>query len=119
MKGRLLLVEDDPLGGLLLGDMLLELGWQVDGPHARLAEGLRAAREGSFDIAVLDVNLAGEMCFPIAEALAARGIPVVFTTGYDATGEVLARRAEPVLTKPFTTETLGSALRAALRTGAA
>ena len=55
----------------------------------------------AIDVAVLDVNLNGEMSYPIADALAARGVPLVFVTGYDK-GRILdGYRVFPVLQKPF------------------
>jgi DNA-binding response OmpR family regulator len=109
---RALVVEDDALGGMLLQDMLTHLGWTVCGPCASLGEGLRAAREEAFGIALLDVNLAGEMCFPIADALDARGVPYVFITGYGETGLDLEERRAPVLSKPFTDKMLSKAIEA-------
>jgi len=109
---RTLLVEDDALGGLLLHDMLTYLGWSVCGPHASLSDGLRAAREEAFSIALLDVNLNGEMCFPIADALEARGVPFVFITGYGETGLDLGGRGAPVLAKPFTEAMLAKTIDA-------
>ncbi len=109
---RALLVEDDALGGMLLQDMLTHLGWAVCGPHASLSEGLRASKEESFSIALLDVNLAGEMCFPIADALDARGVPYVFITGYGEAGLDLGNRPAPVLSQPFTDVMLWRAIEA-------
>jgi DNA-binding response OmpR family regulator len=109
---RALLVEDDVLIGMMVADMLAELGYQVVGPMRRLAAGLAAVAEESFDVAVLDVNLAGEESFPIADALEARQIPYLFATGYGPGSEELARRDRPVLTKPFSAKTLAAGLRA-------
>ena len=79
---RVLLVEDENLVALLLEDMLAELGHTVVGPVARLDKALETAQREAFDVAILDVNINGEDSYPIAEALAARGIPFVFSTGY-------------------------------------
>ena len=53
------------------------------------------------DGALLDINLAGENCFPIADALAARGVPFMFLTGYGATVLPAPYRDVPCLPKPF------------------
>ena len=72
---------------MLIADVIVDelevCGCTVVGPAGRLASGLELAREGGFDGALLDVNLAGEPSFPIAELLAERHIPFVFLTGYD------------------------------------
>jgi CheY-like chemotaxis protein len=62
--------------------MLAELGHKVVGPVARLDEAQEMAQREAFDIAILDVNINGGEAYPIAEALAARDIPFVFSTGY-------------------------------------
>jgi CheY-like chemotaxis protein len=83
---RVLLVEDEIMVALLLEDMLAEFGHTVVGPVARLDKALEMARKEAFDLAFLDVNLNGEQVYPVAEALAARGIPFVFVTGYGRAG---------------------------------
>ena len=82
-------------------DMLLDLGHEVAGIAGRLAPALALAGEAEIDLAMLDVNLAGEPSFPVADLLAARGIPYLFATGYGREGIRHAYRAAPVLQKPF------------------
>src|SRR5215213_151250 len=79
LKGlRILVVEDEAAISLLLEDMLLDFGCEVIGPAARLSAALEAVSRESLDIAILDVNVAGEPIYPVAEALDARKIPFVF-----------------------------------------
>ena len=92
-------------------EMLLELGHEVAGLASRLAPALALARESRFDAAMLDVNLAGEPSFPVADLLAERGIPFLFATGYGRQGLDERYRGCPMLQKPFRTEELGAALR--------
>ena len=73
-KERVLIIEDEGAVGMLLEDMLADLGYEVVGVAARLAEGLRKAESETFDCALLDVNLDGRSSFPIAEALRKRAI---------------------------------------------
>jgi CheY-like chemotaxis protein len=98
---RVLVVEDEAAISLLLEDMLLDFGCEVVGPAARLSAALDAVTKEQIDIAILDVNLAGEPIYPVAEALEARSIPFVFSTGYGSQGIKDAYRDRPVLQKPF------------------
>lgn len=81
---RILVVEDEYFIADDVREGLERAGAEVVGPVPSLAEALDLARgEGVLDGAVLDVNLGGERVWPAAEALAARGVPVVLATGYD------------------------------------
>ena len=82
-------------------DMLLDLGHEVAGLASRLEPALALAREGDFDLAMLDVNLADQTSFPVARILDERGIPFLFATGYGIKGIAEEYRAHPVLQKPF------------------
>ena len=93
-------------------DMLLELGHEVAGLAGRLDAAMALAREAEFDLAMLDVNLAGETSFPVAQILASRGIPFLFATGYGIKGVAEEYRSYPVLQKPFRSHDLDLALRA-------
>ena len=98
---RVLVVEDEAAISLLLEDMLLDFGCEVIGPAARLAAALDTLAREKIDLAILDVNVAGEPIYPVAEALAERSIPFVFSTGYGSAGIRDAYRNRPVLQKPF------------------
>ncbi len=98
---RILVVEDEAAISLLLEDMLLDFGCEVIGPAARLSAALDAVAREQVDLAILDVNVAGEPIYPVAEALAQRSIPFVFSTGYGSAGIRDTFRDRPVLQKPF------------------
>ena len=49
-----------------------------------MAHGLHLAEQKKLDGAVLDTNLNGDRCCPIAETFKGRGVPFVFLTGYDS-----------------------------------
>ncbi|MEJ1933890.1 hypothetical protein WDZ92_27145, partial [Nostoc sp. NIES-2111] len=68
----------------------------------------------ALDGAVLDMNLGGEMAYPVADALIARRIPFILTTGYDAS--TLPPRFAHVARcqKPLDAARVARALRAAL-----
>jgi len=82
-------------------DMLLDLGHEVAGIASRLEPALALAREGQFDLALLDVNLAGQPSFPVAAILRDRGIPFLFATGYGIKGIIDEFKSCAVLQKPF------------------
>jgi CheY-like chemotaxis protein len=114
---RVLVVEDELMIRMLLEDMLGELGYTVSAAAARLDEAMQAAQEGEFDIAILDVNLNGESISPVADVLAARGIPFVLATGYGEGGMPDGYRDRPALKKPFQLHNLKHTLEAALAAG--
>ncbi|MBA1247746.1 response regulator [Pseudomonas sp. JZ134] len=111
-RKRVLLVEDETLIAMLLEDILDELGYDVAGSAADFDEGMRLASSETFDLAILDVNVGGREIFPIAEQLAARDIPFMFSTGYGAYGLPEEWKNRPVLAKPFKPDDLERALQA-------
>ena len=111
---RILVVEDELMIRMLLEDMLAELGYTIAAQAARLDEALEAARNADFDIAILDVNLSGQPISPVADALAARGMPFVFATGYGERGLPDTYRDRPTLKKPFQLDNLKRTLQSAL-----
>ncbi len=116
---RILLVEDEMLVAMNIEDMLLDLGHEVAGLASRLTPALALARESRFDAAMLDVNLAGEASFPVADLLAERGIPFLFATGYGSVGHDANWRGAPTLKKPFETRDLQRALEEVIAQGGA
>jgi DNA-binding response OmpR family regulator len=113
---RVLVLEDETLVSMMVEDMLLDLGCEVVGPFAKLEHALAFidGGDGQLDAALLDVNLGGERSFPMAEALAGKGVPFVFTTGYDESGLPEIWRGRPTLRKPFMMGEMADALRKAL-----
>jgi CheY-like chemotaxis protein len=116
LKGvRVLVVEDEFAVLLLVEDMLMELGCELVGAASRMAEAVNLAGSAAFDVAVLDVNINGEPINPVAEAVATRGLPMVFSTGYGRSGIDARWRDKPVLQKPYRLEDFAAALKEALR----
>jgi two-component SAPR family response regulator len=112
---KVLVVEDEAGVALLLESMLDEIGCEVVACVARLAVGLEIAGSVAVDLAVLDVNLAGEAVFPLAVRLVERGIPFIFCTGYGSATLPADLCDRPVLTKPFTLDRLERAVAAAMQ----
>jgi DNA-binding response OmpR family regulator len=116
---RILVVEDEMLVAMTLEAMLDEAGCRIVGPFGRLGAALKSAHADEIDAALLDVNLHGEMVFPVADALERRNIPFIFVTGYGAVGMPPRFKDRPVLTKPYKTPTLLALLVAVLSTATA
>ena len=81
-------------------DSLADRGASV-AAAARVDQALALIDAQVFDVAVLDVNLKGNKSYPVAEALAALGVPFVFATGYSDHALTGDYRDRPVLKKPF------------------
>ena len=112
---RVLVIEDESLVAMLLETILDDMGCTVVGPASNIDDGLRAATtEGGLDAALLDVNVAGREVFPVAEALKARGVPFVFSTGYGEAGLPEHWRGNPTIQKPFTEGAIRDALMKAM-----
>ena len=107
---RILVVEDEVMVSWMLEDMLGQLGCAVVGPVARVDQALAVVHSEDVDAAVLDVNLNGEKSYPVADALTARGVPFVFSTGYGRKGLQDSYLEIPMLQKPFKRSALGTAL---------
>ena len=108
---RVLVVEDEAVIALLIEDLLAELGCIVVGPAVRVGEAVRiVCTDDAIDVAILDVNVAGEPVYPVASALAERGRPFVFATGYGESGLSRAFAGHTVLTKPYRRTDLHEAL---------
>jgi light-regulated signal transduction histidine kinase (bacteriophytochrome)/ActR/RegA family two-component response regulator len=115
---RILIVEDS---FLLLADLETVfdiLGWTVVGTASRKAEALAMVASKSFDAALLDVNLDGEMSWDVAALLKEKGIPFVFSTGYDVS-RILPQQfaGSAILGKPFNINELESSLRKVISAG--
>ena len=107
---RVLVVEDEVLVSMLIEDYLSELGCDVVAVASRLDDALGKAREAIMDVVILDVNLAGQVSYPVADILRARGVPFVFATGYGSAGLPFGLQGGPVLSKPFNQQQLVNAL---------
>ena len=113
---RVLVVEDEMMIAMLVEDMLAELGCRVVGPAHALDAALDLARtEAEIDAALLDVNLAGQPVFAVADALREKGVPAIFSTGYGDAALRDVDRGALVLQKPFRAGDLARALTEALR----
>ncbi len=111
---RVLVVEDESLVAMLLETILEDMGCTPVGPAATIDDGLVMAESETLDAALLDVNVAGRQVFPVAEALRARGVPFVFSTGYGEGGLPDEWRGQATIQKPFTEAAVRDALMKAM-----
>jgi CheY-like chemotaxis protein len=103
---RVLVIEDEMLVLMMIEDMLADLGCNSVKSAATIDKALALIDAQVFDFAMLDVNLNGRDSQPVAEALAARGVPVVYSTGNTDHGSGDGYSGRPVLRKPFKFEDL-------------
>jgi CheY-like chemotaxis protein len=116
MPTRILIVEDEALVAAMLEDMLTDFGAEVVGPAFTLDRACELARTADCDGAVLDVSIRGQSVRPVAEVLAARGIPFILATGYG--GSVSQEwPGAAVVEKPYLGADIARALAAAGLTG--
>ena len=112
---RILIVEDDPLIAMTLGDVLAEGGADLLPPVPTVAAALAALEGGAPDAVVLDLNLRGEWSTPVARALRQTGVPFVLATGYARSQiEDPDLRDAPLVPKPIDPRLLVSRLARAL-----
>jgi DNA-binding response OmpR family regulator len=98
---NILVVEDEYLLACTLEEDLQRHGYVVIGPFGDLQTATAAARRKTFDLAILDINLRGELVYPLADDLAARAVPFIFLTGYSTLTLPERLRASPRLAKPY------------------
>jgi len=108
---HVLVVEDEAMLSLNLEAMLLDLGCVVADTAYKLDDALQKARASDFDVALLDINLGGKRVDPVADIIRARGIPIIFVTGYGKTAA-----SGLVLEKPYDSPALERMLNEALGT---
>jgi CheY-like chemotaxis protein len=111
---RVLIVEDDPIIAMMQTMILESAGCVVLGPAPGVDQAILMIGAQSVDLDLLDINLDGETVYPVADALAKRGVPFVFLTGYGREMPPPAHRGQRCLTKPCDEDDLLRALREAL-----
>lgn len=98
---RVLVVEDEMMVLINIEDALADFGCTSVAVAATVDQALTLIRTRDFDVALIDVNLGGQTSYPVADALATRGVPFVFSTGYSDPGLGGDHRHRPVLQKPY------------------
>lgn len=111
---RVLVVEDEIMILMNIEGALADLGCEAVSVAATVDRALALVDGERFDLAMLDVNLDGQTSYAVADALALRSIPFVFSTGYGLRGVESRFSDRPVLTKPYSDEELATALASLL-----
>lgn len=103
---RILVVEDEMLVFLMTEGMLADLGCETIFSAATVETALALIERQTLDAALLDMNLNGNKTHQVSEALAGRGVPFAFVTGYTREDRNVVDRDRPLLKKPFQFEQL-------------
>ena len=112
-SARILLVEDDLHLAGFVEQAIIDLGYEVTHAYSVL-DALGQLETGTFDLAVLDVELRDGVVFPVADKLAAANTPYLFASAvYDQLVPVRHQHARFVA-KPFHVQELQSAVKALL-----
>lgn len=114
---KILVVDDDALIAMELGERLTDMGYEVLGPAHSIAEAEVLLARETPDGALLDASLAGGVSsVPLAMTLHARGVRLAFCTGYDKVkGAPPELASVPVLTKPVSDADISACLEKLLR----
>jgi CheY-like chemotaxis protein len=117
LEGRrpcVLIVEDDVLLGMAIGLCVQDAGYEVAGLARSVEAALETLSHETVDAALLDVNLQGELVYPVANALAERGVPFVFVTAHPPRDIPEKHRHRPVVPKPYYDAAICAALESVL-----
>ena len=107
---RVLMVEDEYFIAKDLARALTAVGMEIVGPVPSLVEAEAALVDNDLDFAVLDVALDGDKVYHVADALIARGVPVLFVTGYDPGALPMRYANVPQCLKPIDVRKVVAAL---------
>jgi CheY-like chemotaxis protein len=105
---KVFVVEDEAMIRILVADMLGELGHTLAAEAGHIDQALELAQSTEFDLAILDVNLRGEMVTPVAKLIMERGRSIIFATAYGSEGLPEGFRDFPALLKPYHLEAVAA-----------
>ena len=109
------LVEDESLIRMMIAGMIEDLGHRVVAEAASIAAAKPLAEGAKFDIAILDINVAGNEIWPVAQTIERRGLPFIFASGYTNLVLPAAFVGRRILEKPFPIRKLRDAIHAIWR----
>jgi len=103
---RVLVIEDEAVIAEQIQWFLEDEGMIVAGPFDNLSDALAGVAMGGFELALVDINLAGEDSYPVVDKLVESGILLILMSGYTCEELPAAYTAHPCLTKPFEPQAL-------------
>jgi DNA-binding NtrC family response regulator len=115
-QASIFLVEDEALIRMMLAEMVEELGHRVVAEVGNIQDAQVLAETAFFDLAILDINIAGSSIVPVAEIIDRRGLPFLFISGYGSAARPEAFIERPALQKPLMLSKLGETINAILAT---
>jgi DNA-binding NtrC family response regulator len=114
MAASIFVVEDEALIRMMVVDMLSELGHEVVAEAGSIRDAEVLARDADFNLALFDINVAGNLITPITEIVSARGLPFILMSGYGSEGAPDALKGRPILRKPFMIDQLDGRINSVL-----
>jgi len=93
-RPTVLVVEDEFIIALDLSETVRDLGFRVEGPFADKENAFIAIDRQMPDCAILDVKTADGDVYPLADALADAGVPIIFHSGHIAPDDIADRYPE-------------------------
>lgn len=112
---RVLIVEDRYLLADDLRRLLEDAGVTVLGPVSTVDAAIPVIEAKAIDCALLDIDLKGELGFSVADALASKGVPYIFVTGFEPSSLPARYASAPFLSKPVGASRLNQLLGQTLR----
>jgi len=109
-KAATLLVEDEGLIMMMLAEMVHDLGHLVVSEATNIETAMSLAESRSFDLALLDINIAGALITPVVDILDGRSVPIVFVSGYSSRTMPDELRGRLLVEKPFSRDALLDAI---------
>ncbi len=107
---RVLVIEDEALIAMVLGDYLEQFGCVLVGPAHSLEKARALIESKDFDAALVDANLAGKRVDELALALTQKNVPFAFVTGYGRDALPQGFHNAVAVDKPFTPDQVRNAL---------
>lgn len=108
MQRNFLVVEDEPLIRMLWVELIEREGHNVAGVASTVETALHVLDTMQVHAAILDYNLNGTKCTPIAARLQEMGIPAIVATGHGLDLLEPEFNSYPCLIKPFKEEAASS-----------
>jgi DNA-binding NtrC family response regulator len=115
-QASIFLVEDEALIRMMFAEMIEELGHRVVAESGNIQDAQVLAKTAIFDLAILDINIAGSSIVPVAEIIDKRGLPFLFVSGYGSAARPESFIERPALQKPVLLSKLGEAISAIFAT---